>query len=152
GSNGCRARAWKCNLHALVSDRFGLTLTVCHYPAGCSKWNPVEHRLFSQISRNWQGKPLRSLGIVLGYIRGTRTETGLEVTAQLDEGFYKKSVRYNHQDVDRLSLKAHDVCPQWNYTISPRASTSQPTLIGSGCSRDRHLVAEAAQEGGDIDR
>jgi hypothetical protein len=127
GSNGCRARAWKYNLQTLVSDRFGLTLSVCHYPTGCSKWNPVEHRLFSQISRNWQGKPLRSLDIMLGYIRGTRTETGLEVTAHLDEGFYKKSVRYSHKDVDRLSLKVHDVCPQWNYTISPRASTPTHT-------------------------
>jgi hypothetical protein len=58
GSNGCRARAWKCNLQVLLSDRFGLALTVCHYPTGCSKWNPVEHRLFSQISENWAGKPL----------------------------------------------------------------------------------------------
>jgi hypothetical protein len=152
GSNGCRARAWKCNLQTLASDRFGLTLTVCHYPAGCSKWNPVEHRLFSQISRNWKGKPLMYLDAMLGYIRGTRTETGLEVTAQLDEGFYKKSVRYSHQDVDRLSLQAHDVCPERNYTISPQAVTPQPILIGSGWSRDLHLVTEAAKEGDEIDR
>jgi hypothetical protein len=108
GSNGCRARAWKCNLQALISDRFGLTLTVCHYPTGCSKWNPVEHRLFSQISKNWAGMPLRSLEIMLCYIRGTRTETGLAVTAHLDEGFYKKSVKYSYNDVDQLSLKSHD--------------------------------------------
>jgi Rhodopirellula transposase DDE domain len=123
GSNGCRARAWKCNLQALVSDRFGLTLTVCHYPTGCSKWNPVEHRLFSQISRNWAGKPLRSLEIMLGHIRGTMTETGLAVTAHLDEGFYKKSVPYGPKDVDQLCLNSHDVCPQWNYTISPQSNT-----------------------------
>jgi transposase len=129
GSNGCRARAWKCNLQALVSDRFGLTLTVCHYPTGCSKWNPVEHRLFSQISRNWAGQPLRSLEIMLGYIRGTRTETGLVVTAHLDEGFYKKSVPYCPKDVDQLCLKTHDVCPQWNYTINPQFGTAclEPT-------------------------
>jgi hypothetical protein len=120
GSNGCRARAWKCNLQELVSNKFGLTLTVCHYPTGCSKWNPVEHRLFSYISINWAGKPLRSLEVMLGYIRGTRTETGLEVEAFLDEGFYKKSVPHSHKDVDGLCLGAHDVCPQWNYTISPR--------------------------------
>jgi Rhodopirellula transposase DDE domain len=124
GSNGCRARAWKCNLQTLISDRFGLTLTVCHYPTGCSKWNPVEHRLFSFISKNWEGKPLRSLEIMLGYIRGTRTEAGLEVTAHLDEGFYKKSVSYSHKEVDQLCLKAHDVCPQWNYTISPQHALS----------------------------
>jgi hypothetical protein len=152
GSNGCRALAWKCNLQTLVSDIFGLTLTVCHYPAGCSKWNPVEHRLFSQISRNWRGKPLRSLDIMLGYIRGTRTETGLEVTAHLDEAFYKKSVRYSHQDVDRLSLKAHDICPQRNYTISPQAGTPHSPLIGGGCSHDLYLVAEAAGGDDETDR
>jgi hypothetical protein len=123
GSNGCRARAWKCNLQDLVSNRFGLTLTVCHYPTGCSKWNPVEHRLFSYLSINWAGKPLRSLEIMLGYIRGTRTETGLEVEAFLDEGFYKKSVPYSHKDVDGLCLEVHEVCPRWNYTISPQSCT-----------------------------
>lgn len=123
GSNGCRARAWKCNLQELVSNKFGLTLTVCHYPTGCSKWNPVEHRMFSYISINWAGKPLRSLEIMLGYIRGTRTETGLEVEAFLDEGFYKKSVPYSHKDIDGLSLEAHDLCPQWNYTIRPQSGT-----------------------------
>jgi len=123
GSNGCRARAWKCNLQMLLSNRFGLALTVCHYPTGCSKWNPVEHRMFSYISINWAGKPLRSLEIMLGYIWGTRTETGLEVEAFLDEGFYKKSVLYSHKDVDGLCLEAHEVCPQWNYTISPQHRT-----------------------------
>ena len=120
GSNGCRNRSWKCNLQARFSDRFGMTVTVCHYPTGCSKWNPVEHRLFSYISRNWEGKPLRSLGIMLGYIRGTKTEPGLEVTAEVDENFYKRSVPCSHKEVDQLSLKTHDVCPQWNYTITPR--------------------------------
>jgi hypothetical protein len=152
GSNGCRARAWKCNLQTLVSDRFSLTLTVCHYPVGCSKWNPVEHRLFSQISRNWQGKPLRTSDIMMGYIRGTRTETGLEVTAHLDEAFYKKSVQYSHKDVDRLSLKAHDICPQWNYTISPQADMPRPALVGGSCSQDLRLVAEAARGGDEADR
>jgi Rhodopirellula transposase DDE domain len=141
GSNGCRARAWKCKLQALISNRFGLTLTVCHYPTGCSKWNPVEHRLFSQISRNWAGKPRRSLETMLGYIRGTRTETGLAVTAYLDEGFYKKSVPYTPKDVDRLSLKSHDVCPQWNYTISPQSSApgSSPTE-GEYCHKQQPLI------------
>ena len=79
--------------------------------------------MFSQISKNWAGKPLRSLEIMLGYIRGTRTETGLAVTAHLAEGFYKKSVPYSHKDVDGLSLEAHDLCPQWNYTIRPQSGT-----------------------------
>jgi hypothetical protein len=143
GSNGCRARAWKCNLQALISNRFGLTLTVCHYPTGCSKWNPVEHRLFSQISRNWAGKPLRSLEIMLGYIRGTRTETGLSVTAHLDEDFYKKSVPYSAKDVDQVSLKSHDVCPQWNYTISPQSSTPASSLTESECNHSLQPVVES---------
>jgi hypothetical protein len=143
GSNGCRARAWKCNLQSIVSDRFGLKLSVCHYPTGCSKWNPVEHRLFSQISRNWAGEPLRSLGIMLGYIRGTRTESGLAVTADLDEGFYKKSVRCSHKDVDLLNLVAHDVCPQWNYTISPQSSTPGLSQSESECSLSQQSLAKS---------
>ena len=86
GGNGSRSKAWKLNLQQHLCDRFQLTISVCHYPPGCSKWNPVEHRLFSQISRNWEGKPLRTLGTMLGYIRGTTTTTGLKVTAYLDEG------------------------------------------------------------------
>ena len=77
GTNGNRHRAWKLNLQQKLCDALGLTVTVCHYPPGCSKWNPVEHRLFSQISTNWAGKPLRSLEVMLGYIRGTTTRTGL---------------------------------------------------------------------------
>jgi hypothetical protein len=130
GSNGNRCRAWKCNLQAHFVDRFGVSVTVCHYPTGCSKWNPVEHRLFSYISLNWQGKPLRSLEIMLGYIRGTKTDTGLTVTAELDEEFYKKSVPYSHKDVDQLCLKSHDTCPEWNYTISRRGHTTTPILSG----------------------
>src|SRR6202007_2085013 len=81
GSNSCHTRAWKERVQVQVCDRFGLTVTVCHYPTGCSKWNPIERRLFSHISINWAGKPLRTLGIMLGYIRGTTTATGLKVQA-----------------------------------------------------------------------
>jgi Rhodopirellula transposase DDE domain len=119
-----------------------LRLTVSHYPTGCSKWNPVEHRLFSYISINWAGKPLRSLEIMLGYIRGTRTETGLAVTAQLDEGFYKKSVPYSPKDVDQLCLETHDVCPQWNYTISPQAGTPCLAPTDGEVGHDLRAVVE----------
>jgi hypothetical protein len=119
GGNGSRAKAWKLNLQEKLSNRFHLTVTVCHYPPGCSKWNPVEHRLFSQISKNWEGKPLRSLGIMLGYIRGTSTTTGLTVKAYLDEGIYKKGQKIAREDVDKITIKPHAVCPKWNYTISP---------------------------------
>jgi hypothetical protein len=120
GGNGSRARAWKWNLQVKLCDPFGLTVTVCHYPSGCSKWNPIEHRLFSQISKNWEGKPLRTLGIMLGYIRGTTTTTGLTVKACLDENTYRKGQKVSREQIDGLDLKRDEVCPQWNYTLSPR--------------------------------
>jgi hypothetical protein len=120
GGNGSRSRGWKLHLQAELCDRLGLTVTVCHYPAGCSKWNPVEHRLFSYISINWAAKPLRSLGVMLGYLRGTTTRTGLRVTAVLDEATYRRGQKVSRQEVEALSLRRHEVCPQWNYTLSPR--------------------------------
>jgi hypothetical protein len=109
GSNGCRARAWKLSLQEKLCDESALTVTVCHYPTGCSKWNPVEHRLFSFISKNWEGKPLRTLEIMLGYIRGTRTVTGLSVKAFLDEDFYARGRRVTSDDIEGLRLKVHTV-------------------------------------------
>ena len=119
GGNGNRCRAWKLNLQEKLCDRFGLEVTVCHYPPGCSKWNPVEHRLFSEISKNWAGKPLRTLEIMLGYIRGTTTTTGLTVRAYVDEGTYRKGQTVTKEDVKKLNLTPHPVHPHWNYTISP---------------------------------
>jgi hypothetical protein len=119
GGNGNRCRAWKFNLQGKLCDRFGLEVTVCHYPPGCSKWNPVEHRLFSEISKNWAGKPLQTLGVMLGYIRGTTTTTGLRVQAHLDEGTYHKGQKATKEDLKKLNLKPHSVHPSWNYTISP---------------------------------
>jgi hypothetical protein len=120
GSNGCRARAWKLSLQEKLCDESGVTVTVCHYPTGCSKWNPIEHRLFSFISKNWEGKPLRTLEVMLGYIRGTSTVTGLCVKAFVDEGFYARGQKITDGDIEGLSLTAHTVCPKWNYTLSPR--------------------------------
>jgi hypothetical protein len=119
GGNGSRSRAWKLNLQEKLCDRFGLAVTVCHYPPGCSKWNPVEHRLFSQISMNWAGKPLRSLRIMLGYIRGTTTTTGLSVKARLDDETYRKGQKVAREDMERINLKPHAVCSALNYTITP---------------------------------
>jgi hypothetical protein len=119
GGNGYRSRAWRWNLQEMICNPYRLAVTVCHYPPGCSKWNPVEHRLFSQISNNWSGKPLRSLPIMLGYIRGTTTRTGLRVKAVLDEGVYPKGQKVSWKDVDTLNLTPHEVCPEWNYTIRP---------------------------------
>jgi hypothetical protein len=121
GTNGCRCKAWKLELQEKLCDRFGLAVTVCHYPPGCSKWNPIEHRLFSQISINWAGRPLRTLGVMLGYIRGTTTSTGLKVTAHLDDSTYRKGRKVSREEMDRLSVKHHGTCSEWNYTLRPRA-------------------------------
>jgi transposase len=120
GANGCSSKAWTLNLQRELCDEMGLTVTVCHYPTGCSKWNPVERRLFSQISTNWAGKPLKSLGIMLGYIRGATTKAGLTVKAYLDDETYPKGQKVNKEDMDRLNLNRHDLCPRWNYTLGPR--------------------------------
>jgi Rhodopirellula transposase DDE domain len=120
GCNGWRSRAWKKNVQDKLCDQRGLTVTVCHYPPGCSKWNPVEHRLFSYISINWTGKPLRTLETMLAYIRGTKTRTGLEVKAWLQEGNYSRGQRVTRVEMDSLFLQSHPVCPDWNYTICPR--------------------------------
>jgi hypothetical protein len=89
GSNGWRPRLCKQQLQQVLCDRLGLKVTVCHYPTGCSKWNPIEHRLFGPISLNWAGKPLRTFEIMLAYLRGTTTKTGLKVSADLLEGEFK---------------------------------------------------------------
>jgi hypothetical protein len=131
GSNGCRVRLWKQQVQHQLSDQLGLTVTVCHYPRGCSKWNPIEHRLFSQISLNWAGKPLRTWEVLLAYIRGTTTTTGLAVEAFRQTGVYATGQTVSDAEMEALNLRRHDVCPCWNYTISPRTGGALPdTLSG----------------------
>jgi hypothetical protein len=120
GGNGSRSRAWKLNLQEKLCDPFHLTVSVCHYPPGCSKWNPIEYRLFSQISMNWAGKPLRSLSVMMAYIRGTTTTKGLTVKAYLDESTYRKGQKVTREEMTKVNVKPHSVCPSLNYTISPR--------------------------------
>ena len=108
-----------------VADAFELEVTVCHYPRGASKWNPIEHRLFSFISINWAGKPLRSWLLMLGYIQDTTTETGLKVKAVLLPGTYKTGVKVADQEMQKLRLRRHKTCPSWNYTIKPRKQRQQ---------------------------
>jgi len=119
GSNGHRPRLWKARLQERIADRYGLHVTVCHYPTGASKWNPVEHRLFGPVSINWAGQPLRSLGAMLSWIRGTEVG-GADVTASLDTAEYPTRVKVTNEEMRRLDLERHEVCPEWNYTISPR--------------------------------
>ena len=120
GSNSARSRVFKVRLQEKVADAFGLEVTVCHYPTGASKWNPVEHRLFSHVSANWAGTPLRSLAGMLSCIRGTATKTGLKVRALLTRKSYPKGVTVTDEEFARVALDRHDVCPEWNYTIKPR--------------------------------
>ena len=122
GSNGYRSRVWKRDLQEKVADQFGLTVTVCHYPTGASKWNPIEHRLFSEISKTWAGCPLRSFDDVLYYIRDTKTQTGLTVDAHLVTETYERGVKVPDEEMEALNIQFHDVCPQWNYTIRPRSN------------------------------
>jgi hypothetical protein len=121
GGNGNRSRAWKLNLQTRLCGPFGLKVTVCHYPPGCSKWNPVEYRLFSQISINWAGKPLRSLALMLAYIRGTTTTTGLTVEAILDEETYRKGQKVTREELSRLHVVTHTDRPALNYTIAQQS-------------------------------
>lgn len=119
GSNGHRPRLWKRELQQWA-DEDDLKITVCHYPRGASKWNDIEHRLFGPISNNWAGQPLRSLGLMLGAIRGTKHKGGLQVTAEFDHRHYPKKIKVNDQEMKLLSLHRHTTCPDWNYTIKPR--------------------------------
>ena len=121
GSNGCRPRLWKWGLQEWVADRYGLDVTVCHYPTGASKWNPVEHRLFGPISVNWAGVPLRTPAMMLGFLRGTTTTTGLRVSAEWWERTYSTGVKVTDTEMKELALEPHDLCPRWNYTIHPRS-------------------------------
>jgi hypothetical protein len=130
GSNGSRSRSFKLQVQEQLSDRYGLSVTVCHYPTGCSKWNPIEHRLFSQISRNWAGKPLRSLEIMLNYIRGTSTQTGLTVRAACLEGTFEKGQKVTDDQMQQLNIEQQSICSQWNYIIRPRlAALSETTPV-----------------------
>lgn len=119
GGNGYRRRLWKTELQRWA-DEDGLQITVCHYPTGASKWNPVEHRLFGPISTNWSGVPLRSLDTMLGYIRGTTTNTGLRVTAHLDTKHYETGIEVTNREMVEVNIHRHKTCPDWNYTIKPR--------------------------------
>ncbi len=95
----------------------GLRVTVSHYPSGASKWNPIEHRLFSQISRNWAAEPLDSYEKALKFIRTTTTTTGLKVTAQLDTAYYATGIKPSKAELSKLSIRQKRVLPKWNYTI-----------------------------------
>lgn len=120
GSNSARARAWKYHLQHQLCDFSGLKVTVCHYPPGASKWNPIEHHLFSHISHNWAGIPLESYETVLKYISTTKTSTGLRVAPQLMRKEYAKGEDISKSEMEALLLNPHKTLPGWNYTIAPQ--------------------------------
>lgn len=131
GSNGYRTRAWKTELAALATET-GLTITVCHLPPGTSKWNKIEHRLFSHISMNWRGRPLTSHDVIVNTIAATTTSTGLTVHAELDTAEYPTGIKIPDQQMKALDasgvLTRHDWHGEWNYTLSPAQSdTPEPS-------------------------
>jgi len=124
GSNASRSRVFKKDIQEKLADGLGLTVTVSHYPPGTSKWNPIEHRLFSEISKTWAGSPLRSFDLVLDYIADTKTQSGLSVQAHLVTAEYSTGTRVTDEVMQSLNIQFHEICPQWNYTISPRSQPS----------------------------
>lgn len=118
GSNGNRVRAWKWHLAQLAAEN-GLAITVVHYPPGTSKWNKIEHRLFSFISMNWRGQPLTDIRTIIELIGATTTQTGLTVTARYDPNWYPKGVKYTDAQINALPLHRHDWHGDWNYTLTP---------------------------------
>jgi transposase len=121
GSNGSRLRLWKWELQRLA-DETGLAITVCHLPPGTSKWNKVEHRLFSFISQNWRGKPLVSYAVILSLIAATTTTTGLTVASELDTTSYPAGIKVSDEQMATIHLERHTFHGEWNYTIQPRSA------------------------------
>ncbi len=119
GSNGIRVRLWKFELQKLA-DETGLTLDVCHYPPGTSKWNKIEHRLFCHISQNWRARPLTSYLAVVELIAATTTKAGLKVACELDNSIYQKGIKVSDAEMDAIAITTDEFHPEWNYTISPR--------------------------------
>ena len=121
GSNSARGRLWKLELQRLA-DQTGLEIVVCHFPRGTSKWNKIEHRLFSFISHNWRGKPLIDYATIINLIASTTTSTGLKVYARLDETDYPKGVAVSDKEMATINLHRHEFHGDWNYTIRPRST------------------------------
>jgi hypothetical protein len=121
GSNGSRVRLWKVELQKL-SNEIGLALTVCHYPPGTSKWNKIEHRLFSHVTMNWRGRPLVSYEVIVALIAATTTKTGLTVRCKLDKNKYPKGVKISDSEMRAINIEHHEFHGEWNYTILPQVN------------------------------
>lgn len=122
GSNGYRTRLWRFKLQELATE-IGKTIHVCHFPPGTSKWNKIEHRLFSHITQNWRGRPLTSLQVVINLIRNTTTTQGLEVEARLDHNLYPTGIKVTDLELDAIALERDTFHGEWNYKIKPQIAT-----------------------------
>jgi len=120
GSNSSVSKIWKAALQKTVCNKHNIKVTVCHFPPGASKWNPIEHKLFSQISKNWAATPLRDYETVLKYIRTTKTKTGLKVSATLVKKKYIAGVKPTKEDITCVNIKHRGPVKKWNYTLSPK--------------------------------
>ena len=118
GSNGYRIHLWKIAVQKLA-DEENIEITVCHFPPGTSKWNKIEHRLFSEITKNWRGRPLTSHEVVVNLIASTTTKTGLKVRAKLDTGEYKTKIKISKEEIAQINLHRSPFHGDWNYTIKP---------------------------------
>jgi hypothetical protein len=123
GSNNPRIRLWRHELQRLA-DTTGLNIRVCHFPPGTSKWNKIEHRMFSFVSLNWRGRPLESLEIVINLIAATTTNTGLQIHARLDDGTYERGIEVTDEQLAAVNITRHAFHDDWNYTITPSAILS----------------------------
>jgi hypothetical protein len=119
GSNSRRSRLWKVSVQDLA-DLLELPITVCHFPPGTSKWNPIEHRMFCHLAQNWRGRPLVSRAVVVNLIGQVTTETGLEVNAELDPGHYRRGIKVTDDELAAVRITRDEFHGEWNYTISPR--------------------------------
>jgi len=120
GSNGSRSRLWKVALQGLA-DELGLTIRVCHFPPGTSKWNKIEHRMFCHITQNWRGRPLVSHEVIINLIAGTSTATGLKIHAELDTDTYQTGIKVSDRDLAAVNIRRADFHGEWNYAIFPTA-------------------------------
>ena len=121
GSNGSRNRLWKTELQNLANET-GIEISVCHFPPGTSKWNKIEHRMFSQISKNWRGRPLESLMVIVNLIAATTTKNGLTIKCQLDLNQYKKGIKVSDDELASVNIVGDEFHPKCNYTILPKST------------------------------
>ena len=128
GSNGHRCHMWKVKIQEILCNKHNLEVTVCHYPPGASKWNPIEHRLFSEISKNWKGTPLVDYETVYHYTKTTTTKTGLTVDAIMIDKQYKTGIKAEKKDIDNLNILRHEINSSWNYTIFPQENMLQKAI------------------------